>query len=207
MRRGETRTCRACGAAFYLYPSQLGRDGRTGVYCSRACYLGHASTIGDWSRGRPKSVEHRAKLSAGRTGVPRPHLRKAPIVITCPTCGLSLEYAGRKRYFAQFRKFCSTECWYGYLRTHPEAHNWFKGGYEPYYGPNWRHQAKLARQRDDHACRVCGVHQFNPRLDVHHLNPRRSFGRDDFEAMNALDNLITVCKSCHTKLELGVVSV
>jgi len=167
-----------------------------------ACYSTRKSAI---LRGIPKPATMGPKLSAARKGVLHPERRKPPIVVTCPTCGQTIEYAGRKRYHARVRRFCTTDCWYAYLRTHPEAHAWFKGGYEPYYGPNWAHQAKLARERDGHTCRVCGVHQFTPRLDVHHLQSRRSFGRDDFEAMNALDNLLSLCKSCHAKVEGGAV--
>ena len=203
-RRGEGKTCVRCGKSFYLYPSHVTQPGRTGAYCSRECY---GPTIGERVRGVPKSAGQRAKQAAAMRGRVYPERRKPPVVVTCLTCGAEAEYTGRRRHFAKVRKFCTTDCWYAYLRAHPEAHNWFKGGYEPYYGPNWRHQAKLARERDGHCCRICGQHQVVPRLDVHHLAPRRSFGRDDFEAMNALENLVTVCKSCHTRLELGIVSV
>ena len=195
-KRGETRTCLACGASFYLYPST--KQDRRGAFCSMACYTTQKSSI---LRGIPKPASMRAKLSAARKGKTYPERHKPPVVVTCLQCGLTTEYTGRRRHFAKVRKFCTTECWYTYLRNHPEAGNWFKGGYEPYYGPNWAHQAKLARERDGHRCQACGVHQFNPRLDVHHRKGRRFFDHDDWEQMNALDNLITLCKSCHTTVE------
>jgi 5-methylcytosine-specific restriction endonuclease McrA len=174
------------------------------VYCSQACY---APAIGDRVRGQPKSAAQRVKQAAAMRGRRHPHRQKPPIAVTCPTCGLTVEYRGRKRHFAKVRRFCSTDCWYAYVRLHPEANRTFKGGREPYYGPNWSHQAKLARERDGHSCRLCGAHQVNPRLDVHHRRSRRAFGREDFEAMNALENLISLCKSCHRRVESGLVSV
>jgi 5-methylcytosine-specific restriction endonuclease McrA len=192
VRRGETRACPACGKDFYSYPSQPKR------YCSAACYF---TRIGDNVRGKPKTPEQRAKQAAAMTGRPQQWHAKPPLKVTCPTCGLEREWPGRRAYRAAKQRFCSTDCWYAYLRLHPEAGGSFKGGYEPYYGPNWAHQARLARERDNHTCQACGVRQFNPRLDVHHIQSRRSFGRDDYERMNALANLISLCKSCHKKVE------
>jgi hypothetical protein len=180
-----------CGADFYCFPS------RPKSYCSRACYF---TRIGDNTRGKAKSTETRAKLSLAKKGKPQPWLNKPPVVVTCFECGETTSYTGRARYFAQKRRFCTTDCWYAFVRKHPEEGGNFKGGRFPYYGPNWPHQAKLARERDGHTCQVCGVHQFNPRLDVHHRRPRREFG-EDYEAMNALDNLVSLCKSCHLRLE------
>jgi 5-methylcytosine-specific restriction endonuclease McrA len=196
-RSGEERTCQTCGKRFYLFPSYLARPSRTGAFCSNAC---KGVLTGERTRGKPKSAEHRAKQRAAMLGRKHPERVRPPVVVTCLECGETTSYSGRARYFAQKRRFCGTDCWYSYVRKHPEANGAFKGGYFPYYGPNWPHQAKLARERDGHTCRVCGVYQFNPRLDVHHRRPRREFG-EDYAAMNALDNLISLCKACHTRLE------
>lgn len=74
--------------------------------------------------------------------------------------------------------------------------NW-RGGYAPYYGPNWREQARQARKRDGYTCQDCGKVQHRPALDVHHLVARQEFGAD-YVAANELANLITLCKSCHS---------
>lgn len=47
--------------------------------------------------------------------------------------------------------------------------------------------------RDNGKCMECG--KINCRLEVHHIKPRR------WNGANALDNLITLCKSCHQKTE------
>ena len=68
-------------------------------------------------------------------------------------------------------------------------------------GANWEIQAKLARERDAFACQVCGVteEELGRQLDVHHKIPYRSF-KSNIEA-NRLENLVSVCPSCHSRLE------
>lgn len=75
------------------------------------------------------------------------------------------------------------------------------------YGPNWEAQRELARQRDGYRCRVCGAPERAGRQhDVHHLVPFREFGyvpgqNDRYLQANDLGNLITVCHTCHTRIE------
>ncbi len=52
---------------------------------------------------------------------------------------------------------------------------------------------KAVLLRDNFTCMECG--KFKCRLEVHHIKPRRLNGS------NTLDNLITLCKSCHQKTE------
>jgi len=50
-------------------------------------------------------------------------------------------------------------------------------------------------KRDGFKCRKCGADQIAKDLDVHHINPfKRS--KDD-----SLNNLITLCSSCHRTQE------
>jgi len=67
-------------------------------------------------------------------------------------------------------------------------------------GPNWQRQADAARKRDKYTCRDCGRVQYQPRLDVHHLIPYRSFN-GDYKVANRLSNLISVCRICHWRRE------
>ncbi len=75
------------------------------------------------------------------------------------------------------------------------------------YGPNWATQRDAARARDHYRCRRCGAPERDGRRhDVHHLTPFRSFGyvpgkNDLYELANKLDNLITLCPSCHRQAE------
>ena len=72
-------------------------------------------------------------------------------------------------------------------------------GYIPY---SWQYQKsnrldenirKAVILRDRCKCRECG--KSNTKLEVHHIKPRRLNGS------NTLDNLITLCSTCHQKTE------
>lgn len=75
------------------------------------------------------------------------------------------------------------------------------------YGPSWERARARALERDEHRCRQCGAAERESRShDVHHIQPFRSFGyipgenRNDRIA-NELDNLITLCPTCHQRAE------
>ncbi|MGH2521369.1 MAG: DEAD/DEAH box helicase [Anaerolineales bacterium] len=87
-----------------------------------------------------------------------------------------------------------------------------------HYGPNWEQQRNAARVRDSYRCRQCGKPESpSPEAgeggrrpggghDVHHLVPFRSFGyvpglNENYILANDLDNLITLCRACHSRLE------
>jgi len=63
------------------------------------------------------------------------------------------------------------------------------------YGPNWDKLRKKTLERDNYTCQRCG---YDPGctgrsvpLQAHHIVPRSDGGAD------SLDNLITLCRSCH----------
>jgi DEAD/DEAH box helicase domain-containing protein len=75
------------------------------------------------------------------------------------------------------------------------------------YGPSWAAAKRAVRTRDGHRCCQCGAPERAGRQhDVHHLRPFREFGyipgenRHD-EVANRLENLITLCPSCHQRAE------
>ncbi len=70
------------------------------------------------------------------------------------------------------------------------------------YGPNWEQQKRLARQRDGYCCQLCGLPESGKVHHVHHKIPFRLFS--SFQEANQLDNLITLCASCHQKVEQSV---
>jgi len=70
------------------------------------------------------------------------------------------------------------------------------------YGPNWLVQRERARSRDNYQCRVCGAIESERSHDVHHISPFRTY--QTYELANQLDNLITLCSSCHRKAEAAV---
>ena len=102
------------------------------------------------------------------------------------------------------------------LRTWAEAalsgedHPWWKENTD-YYGPNWDEQRTKRRERDDRECVVCTmtmaehIKWTGDALHVHHIRPRSEFidedGTYDYERGNRLNNLVTLCATCHRKWE------
>ena len=88
------------------------------------------------------------------------------------------------------------------------------------YGPEWNKIRERVRARDGYKCQVCGTPEADPssplrasrQHDVHHKVPFRSFVRSatspdvalQRQQANRLDNLITLCPSCHKKAEENV---
>ncbi len=87
------------------------------------------------------------------------------------------------------------------------------------YGPNWDEQREAARQRDGFRCRQCGAPSpvgavttgegrgGGRQHDVHHIRPFREFGyvrgqNENYKLANALENLITLCPTCHHRVEV-----
>ena len=75
------------------------------------------------------------------------------------------------------------------------------------YGPDWQRIRLAVRKRDQFKCQVCGAAETNREHDVHHKIPFRAFiqnGVPDREQANRLENLTTLCQSCHRKVEQNV---
>jgi DEAD/DEAH box helicase domain-containing protein len=84
------------------------------------------------------------------------------------------------------------------------------------YGPGWAAQRDAARARDGCRCQSCGAPELPARQHhVHHKIPFRSFLADPglraglaLEqarlAANRLENLVTLCATCHSRAEAGV---
>lgn len=60
----------------------------------------------------------------------------------------------------------------------------------------WKARAKECYERDRWTCQSCQVHcRNNVKIQAHHILPRIRGGGDE------LDNLVTLCASCHTTAE------
>lgn len=99
----------------------------------------------------------------------------------------------------------------GETRTGKNNPAW-KGGRWVYsghhYGDNWHRQRRLSKERDNYTCQKCFV-QFAKKshnLHTHHIKPFRTFNyipgeNTNYIQANELDNLVSLCKICHTEVE------
>ncbi|MBN1399551.1 MAG: DEAD/DEAH box helicase [Anaerolineae bacterium] len=87
---------------------------------------------------------------------------------------------------------------------------WWVGEYVASRGPDWAAQRELARRRDGYRCRWCNASERPGRQhEVHHVIPFREFGwipgeNEAYRQANRLENLVTLCPSCHRKAEQQV---
>lgn len=200
--------CLRCGKTMMRAPWHAERGGSQ--YCSRACQHPAAHITCDWcgkqKRVSPSGIGERNFCSRkcgrawqgaqGIVGVPY-----ARVDVTCDSCGVVFQ---RQQYAVKSRNYCSKVCFY-----HAHIDNMggdknpaWRGGFDPYYGPNWKQQARRARQRDSHTCQHCGAIEadLHCAMHVHHIIPLRDFQRD-FRRANALSNLVSLCPACHKLLE------
>lgn len=70
------------------------------------------------------------------------------------------------------------------------------------YGPDWQKIRLAVRKRDQFKCQVCGAVETTREHDVHHKVPFRAF--TSIEEANRLENLTTLCRTCHQKVEQNV---
>ena len=70
------------------------------------------------------------------------------------------------------------------------------------YGPAWGSIRDRVRARDGYKCQACGTPESTRQHDVHHKVPFRAF--TSREEANRLENLTTLCPSCHKKVEENV---
>ncbi len=70
------------------------------------------------------------------------------------------------------------------------------------YGPNWQKIREAVRKRDRFQCQVCGAVESAREHDVHHKTPFRAF--TSIEEANRMENLTTLCRTCHQKVEQNV---
>jgi len=171
-----TYSCANCGKTFEKYPAQLKNTDRP--FCSKSCNDEY------WD------------------GRPRPDLRKR-VDVPCAHCGDMIEKRPSRVERVE-NVYCSRECAdAGHSENmRGEGNPKWSGGTVNYYGPNWGEQREKARQRDDYTCQRCGIQkpENGSEITVHHKTPIREF--DDYEQANRLENLISLCRSCHGKVEL-----
>lgn len=177
--------CEQCGAEYTCKPSAT-----RGRFCSRSCFA-------DWMKEHAPSGPDNPKFGK-RYG--RPSHLPPPATKTCAVCG---EEFVTKKSHAGRRKCCSKVCLAMLQSTQASGANNFnwKGGYSPYYGPNWRAQRRLVRQRDNYTCQRCGIteQELDRELDVHHIRRFGDFA--NYREANHENNLVSLCPICHLIVE------
>jgi 5-methylcytosine-specific restriction endonuclease McrA len=118
------------------------------------------------------------------------HPNANSITVTCDECGEQFR-RNPSREARNDRTFCSWDCYSEHMFD-PET-----DGIN--YGSNWRTQRQRVLERDGEKCVVCSSDTSEHILDVHHIQPIRSFKTP--EDANTLDNLITLCRPCHHEWE------
>lgn len=96
------------------------------------------------------------------------------------------------------KKYCSRECQnktYAIKNIKDSNPNWRGGISKEPYPFNFTQELKEAiRSRDNHTCQLCGVPEMEclKKLPIHHI---------DYNKENlATDNLISLCKRCHSRV-------
>ena len=125
--------------------------------------------------------------------------REDQAAVRCVQCGKRF---AQPRWYVErgmHAQFCNNTC-----RADWEADEAFElvlEGRPEYRGGNWKTQAGLARERDGFCCVACGITEdaLGRQMDVHHKVPYRLF--DSPQEANQLSNLISLCPSCHQKIE------
>lgn len=170
----ETTDCEQCGSSFKYYPSE-----KPGIYCPN-CVSASDEFLGEAYAKDAERVEKE-----------------------CEECGKVMTVL-QSRLESGNGRFCSRGCLGDWLSENVvgEQHHQWKEGDTQYKG-DWWEVRTAARERDDHECQVCGsVSGSDERsLDVHHIRPVREFG--DPQDAHTLSNVVTLCRSCHRKVESG----
>jgi len=142
---------------------------------------------------------NRTCSNRARKGIPKiPNLSKL-----CEYC--NKPFVKRSPRETAKAQFCSKSCAGKAIRN--TGHPSWNGGNRSYRGPNWHQQRRFARQRDNYICQRCNKSRADlGRLpDVHHIIPFQRFN-GDYLAANQMENLITLCQSCHQIVERSIES-
>lgn len=118
-------------------------------------------------------------------------------VVECSYCGVQFHKKPSQKRVE--KNFCNATCMK--LGMVGENNSNWLGGHYDYYGANWITQRVKARERDGHTCQRCGVKNIGKNHSAHHIIPFRMFGLKNYIKANQLDNLITLCQSCHMVVE------
>jgi hypothetical protein len=220
--------CAYCGARFERKNYEANKKTKHGRCCSPSCRAKHIAKFNPSSQ--PDRVKMICKVCGKEYEIQKYRLKessccsracsaslgllsrwsgeKETVFVNCNFCKkqkevLKWDYEQKKKR-GQEHFYCNSKCfgeWKSFNWGQENNPSW-KGGYAPYYGANWKRQARKARARDGHKCCRCGVNEseLGRSLDVHHIVRFADFN-GDWQQANKLSNLISYCHSCHMRVE------
>lgn len=168
--------CTNCNEMFIRNKSRV-RGTKVGNFCSRNCWDEYNSNMKGKESHRWNSKE-----------------------VDCEYCGEKFERQ-LNQLKTRGKRFCSHICYSHWMSENQKGENSYswRGGVKTYRGDNWEEVSNYIRKRDGFTCKECGKKTNGVQLDVHHKIPFRFF--DNPEKANHEDNLVTLCRSCHSKQE------
>jgi len=179
---GEPVVCEQCGDDYRIVPARVDHT----RFCSSECRQQH--------------------LKQTQTGEDNPCWKGGRSTFECGWCGESFR-EWDSQISGQYA-FCNLQC-YGEWRSANRAgedHPSWEGGHEfRDYGSNWATQRRAALERDDYKCRGCGmansesIDNLDIALHAHHIRKLSDF--ESPEQANVLNNLLTLCRTCHYRWE------
>jgi len=199
----NTKKCLHCSNAFNPHVASQ-------IYCTRNCQRAYNRTpqkqnkykrickgCGKEFNGR-KDSRHCGKSCSSKS-VWQPRRTFEVVLKECIECGD--EFRVKPSHFDR-RKYCSRKCMGEYKTKHYSGKNsaHWKGGGSYYYGANWRKQKTTVRKRDGNKCQICGKCGSGVLVDVHHIQPFKTF-KGDWVKANDINNLICLCRQCHSDVE------
>ena len=182
----ESTSCEICSNKFEYYPSC-----KQGKYCE--------SCVNNEDYRNTDGLESQRGLSEEEN----PNYRGGEYV-ECEFCN-NKKWQSPSELENKDRYFCSTSClarWRS-VKYRGEGNPFWKGGYNLDYSGEWWAVKKKALQRDNYTCQICGATKSSDgrNCDVHHKTPIREF--ENSEDAHYLENLIVLCRSCHSSVENG----
>lgn len=186
-----TVECDNCGSDIEKFPVNANRP--ENHYCSPECH-------GEW-------------ISENRVGESNYQWKGGGVKIACDWCA-STVVKKHQRVERNERNFCDNVCRGKWQSEHRRGENhlrWIENPDHISYGGSWSEKRESRLEKDGYACVICDKSNAQEKidtgtgLDVHHIDKARNYLREDGtldeEKAHRLENLISLCTSCHNRWE------
>lgn len=156
---------------------------------------------------------HGAWKSKNHSGENHPRWVGRLVDIACDQCGSAFKQDPSKIERNE-RNFCSKSCYSSWMSENNRGEDhprWVENPDHISYGGSWPVQREKRLEKDDYECVICGKSDAQEEidtgkgLDVHHIEKARNYLKDDGtldeEKAHRIENLISLCRSCHIRWE------